>query len=483
MNLYRPEQVQAHERAVFDGGVDSAALMEAAGAAAWAQVRALAPAGGPIQVVVGPGNNGGDGLVIARLARAEGWPVRLFGIVALDAFRGDAARQAAAWRAEDGEEIQNDPAALAPEGVVVDALFGIGLDRAIEGPAADWVSAINRSGLPVCSVDVPSGLDAATGRALGPTVRADRTVTFIAGKVGLFTGDGREYAGQVILERLGMPEPAVAPAARLDTDTPALGRRHRNAHKGRFGTVLVLGGNAGMSGAARLAGEGALRVGAGKVHVGTHPEHAAWLNQGCPELMVSAVADERALLRLLGHADVLALGPGLGQDAWAMRMVRQALRVHLPMVVDADALRLIGNNRSIRQDIVFTPHPGEAGFMLDETPAVIQADRPSAARRLQQTFGGVVVLKGAGTLVAGDEATMVCPAGNPGMASGGMGDVLTGVIAGLMAQGLDPFEAARLGVRAHAEAADAEVADRGERGLLASDLLPGIRRWINGADR
>ncbi|MFP4154631.1 MAG: NAD(P)H-hydrate dehydratase [Halothiobacillaceae bacterium] len=478
MNLYLPQQVRDHERALFAGGVDSCALMEAAGAAAWARIRADCPGDAPLQVIVGPGNNGGDGLVIARLARAEGRVVRLLGIASLDDFKGDAATQAAAWRTAGGGEVLRDPGALRPEGVLVDALFGIGLDRALEGTAAEWVAAINRQALPVVSIDVPSGLDAATGHAPGPAVRADRTVTFIAAKVGLFTGDGCELAGRVALERLEMPEPEAPPVARVDEDVHGLPPRHRNAHKGRFGTVLVLGGNAGMSGAARLAGEGALRVGAGKVRVGTHPEHAAWLNQGRPELMVSAVADERALLRLLGHADVLALGPGLGQDAWAMRMVRQALRVHLPMVVDADALRLIGNNRSARHDIVFTPHPGEAAFMLEQTAGAIQADRPAAARRLQDTFGGVVVLKGAGTLVAGSDDLVVCPAGNPGMASGGMGDVLTGVIAGLMAQGLPPFEAARLGVRAHAEAADEQARAEGEVGLLASDLLPGIRRWL-----
>jgi len=369
---------------------------------------------------------------------------------------------------------------LAHAGLVVDALFGIGLSRAVDGEAAQWVAAINAVHVPVVSVDVPSGLDAATGHAPGPAVKADLTVTFIAAKFGLFTGDGCEHAGEVCLESLDMPPPVELPLARLiDHSADPLPKRHRNSHKGTFGSTLVLGGNLGMSGAARLAGEAALHIGSGKVFVGTRHEHAALLNIGRPELMVHGLADEFALQVLLAKATVLALGPGLGQDDWARLLCRQAMQVTRPMVLDADALLLIDRNRLHRDDVVYTPHPGEAAAMLGTTPARVQANRLAAVRALQREYGGVVVLKGAGTLVADRDSVTICPAGNPGMASGGMGDVLTGVIAGLLAQGESASDAARRGVCLHAVAADQVAAVQGERGVLASDLFAPMRRRLN----
>lgn len=272
-------------------------------------------------------------------------------------------------------------------------------------------------------------------------------------------------------------QPTQIDAAWLRTALP--GVRARDAHKGDFGHVLVIGGQPGMSGAARLAGEAALRAGAGLVSVATHPEHASVLNSGRPELMCHAVANAETLKPLLERSTVLAVGPGLGQSEWARGLLVAVWDTDLPMIVDADALNLLAREPMRRDRWILTPHPGEAARLLGCSATEVQADRRTAVRALQARYGGVVVLKGAGTLIADGVQCRVCTAGNPGMASGGMGDVLTGVIAGLCAQGMSLSSAAAAGVLVHALAADAAALRDGERGLLASDLLPELRRWVN----
>ncbi|MBI5461258.1 MAG: NAD(P)H-hydrate dehydratase [Gammaproteobacteria bacterium] len=257
------------------------------------------------------------------------------------------------------------------------------------------------------------------------------------------------------------------------------GARARDAHKGDFGHVLVIGGQPGMSGAARLAGEAAARVGAGLVSIATHPQHAAVLNNGRPELMCHAVANAETLKPVLERASVLAVGPGLGQSDWARGLLATVWDTDVPMIVDADALNLLAQEPMRRDRWVLTPHPGEAARLLGCSTAEVQADRLAAVRHIQARYGGVAVLKGAGSLIADGSHCRVCSAGNPGMASGGMGDVLTGVIAGLYAQGLSLTESAAAGVLLHALAADSAAQRDGERGLLASDLLPELRRWVN----
>jgi NAD(P)H-hydrate epimerase len=370
--------------------------------------------------------------------------------------------------------------------VVVDAMFGTGLDREVSGLHREAITLINRQHAPVLSLDIPSGLHADSGNALGVAVRATKTVTFIALKQGLFTGQGPDYGGEISFDDLGVPEEIYhrvpAPAFRISSEwmRSLLPPRPRIAHKGHHGHVLVIGGEQGMAGAVRLAGEAAARVGAGLVSMATHPFHAAAVNAARPELMCHAVADGTALPTLLSKASVLAIGPGLGRDEWGRQLFGTVLDSALPMVVDADALYWLAQEPLRRNHWILTPHPGEAARLLNVTVGEVQADRWQAVRELHKRYGGVVILKGSGTLVCnGHDPLALCDSGNPGMAVGGMGDVLTGVIAGLLAQGFNPWQAALAGVQLHGRAGDAAAAQDGERGLMAGDLLGPLHRLVN----
>lgn len=481
--LYTAAQVrELDRRAIEDHGVPGYTLMTRAGQAAFEVLRERWPEARCIGVLCGPGNNGGDGYVIARLAQGAGLTAWVLEAGDPARLKGDAARARADWQAAGGQAVDARAPWPAAE-VLVDALLGTGLDRPVEGALGGLIDAINATGLPVLAVDIPSGLHADTGAVLGRAVRAAVTVSFIGLKTGLFTGEGPACRGDVVFDGLGVPEAVyreLPPVAeRLDaTCIRRLGRRARCAHKGHFGYVLVVGGAPGMPGAVRLAGEAAARAGAGLVSVATHPDHAPLLPQARPELMVHGVVAPADLAPLLTRATVLAVGPGLGQGDWGRTLLGRLLETGLPMVVDADALNLLAEEPANRDDWVLTPHPGEAARLLGRDSASVQSDRLAAAREIQARFGGVCVLKGAGTVIRDADATAVCTGGNPGMASGGMGDVLTGIIAGLLAQGLAPAQAARIGVCAHAEAAD-RAARGGERGLLASDLLAELRGVVN----
>lgn len=482
--LYVADQVRELDRRAIAGGIPGYTLMQRAAAACW---RVLCESWGTPQrvvVVAGGGNNGGDGYEIARIARAARSAVTVFAIDGAQA-RGDAATACAAWRAEGG--IEPCPERLPDCDWIIDAMFGTGLSRAPAGAAAAAIAAINAArerGARVLAVDVPSGLDASHGTAPGPCVRADLTVSFIGNKLGLWTGQGPEYAGLRRFDALDVPVEVLAglePAALLqdEMDLHALGRRARDAHKGGSGHVLVVGGNHGMAGAALLAGRAALRAGAGLVSVATRPVHAPALTAAQPELMVHGVETPAQLDALLQHAGVVALGPGLGQDEWARALFAHVLTGEGALVVDADALNLLARLPRRRERWVLTPHPGEAARLLERSTAEIQTDRLGSLHALEARYGGVVVLKGAGSLVSG-APPQVCAYGNPGMAVGGMGDVLTGVIAALWAQGHTPQTAARLGVLAHALAGD-RAAIGGERGLLPQDLIGELRDVVNPA--
>lgn len=485
--LYRAEQVREFDRrAIEQHGIRGYTLMTRAAAAALQALRAQWPQAHRLCVLCGAGNNAGDGYVLARLAQQAGLDVVVGWLCDPAALRG-AARQAADDAAAARVPIQPfTPELPGAADVIVDALLGTGLTRPLAGAWAAAVAAANTAAAPVLSLDIPSGLQADTGAILGEAIRAALTVTFIAPKPGLFTGAGPDCAGEVRLADLEVPaavfaamEPAAVRLTAADLPGWLPGPRTRGAHKGAFGHVLVVGGQPGMSGAARLAAEAAARVGAGLVSVATHPAHAALLNVGRPELMCRGVPTPADLAPLLARASVLAVGPGLGQDDWGRGLLDAALGTGLPCVLDADALNLLAAAPRRRDDWILTPHPGEAGRLLACTTAAVQADRPAAVRALQVRYGGVIVLKGAGTLVHDGRRTWLVSAGNPGMASGGMGDVLTGAIAGLLAQGQAPAEAAVTGVLVHGLAGDTAAAD-GERGLLAGDLLDALRRWVNG---
>jgi ADP-dependent NAD(P)H-hydrate dehydratase / NAD(P)H-hydrate epimerase len=488
--LWTAAQVrELDRRASEEHGIPGRELMERAGAAALDALRERWPASRNLTVVCGAGNNAGDGYVVARLARRAGLGLRVLALVDPARLQGDAALACADFRREDGEiEAWDGTGDPAGEGPIVDALLGTGLDREVGGNFRAAVESINAAGRPVLALDLPSGLHADTGRVMGCAIRAELTVSFIGLKLGLFTGRGPALAGRVWYATLGIPSGlagGMTPAARR-LDPAVLGNwlsaRSRDAHKGHFGHVLVVGGDAGMGGAARLAGEAALRAGAGLVSVATRPQHVPALLAARPELMCHGVEEVAALTPLLARATVVAAGPGLGRAAWGRALLDAALGTGLPCVLDADALNLLAAHPHQAARWVLTPHPGEAGRLLGSDAASVEADRPAAVRALRERYGGIVVLKGAGTLICGGGASLwVCDRGNPGMASGGMGDVLTGLIAGLAAQLGDLERAACAGVLVHALAAD-DAASGGERGLLAGDLLQALRPWVNPRD-
>ncbi len=484
--IYSVASARAIDAAAIAGGISGYALMCRAGDAAFGALRNNWSSARKVLVLCGPGNNGGDGLVLARLAKAAGFTVNVLATRAL-APRGEAAEALVEWQAAGGKVDLWQPGTLLPEAdVIVDALFGIGLTRAPDADAAALIEAANAYPAPICALDVPSGVDADTGAVPGVAIRAASTLCFIAIKPGLATGAALEYVGALELAPLGVPESAFADqqpvAEMLDfDDSPRPLPRSRTAHKGQFGHVLVLGGEIGMGGAARLCAEAALRCGAGLVSVGTRAEHVAAHLAARPECMVTAVESAEDLPALIERASVLAIGPGLGRGDWGRALLHAALREPKPCVLDADALNLLAEGEQIRATAILTPHPGEASRLLQCSTAEVEADRLRASAAIAARFGAVVVLKGAGSVVcAPDGRCRVIIGGNPGMATGGMGDVLTGVIAALRAQGLDDFDAAVCGAALHAAAGDA-AAEGGHIGLLASDLMLALRHLLSGS--
>lgn len=483
--LYTVEQVRALDRrAIQELGIPGIELMRRAAAAGFASLRRHWPDARGIAVYCGPGNNGGDGFLLGALALDAGFQVALFALTGES--RGDAATARAHFEQAGGRvRLWDEAADLPVADVHVVALFGTGLTRAPERHAADLIWRLNHCGQPILALDLPSGLQADTGQCPGEAIEADVTVTFIAHKRGLHTGRAPDCVGTLELDTLGLPEALwedVQPDATL-LRAETLPRRARHAHKGDNGHVLAIGGDFGTAGAIRLCGEAALRAGAGLVSLATRDANLFAIHAARPELMPHGVDGPQSLQPLLERADVLALGPGLGQGAWGHALWLTALDAGKPVVVDADGLNLLAREpRRFEQPAVITPHPGEAARLLGHSVAEVEADRFAAARALAHRYGAVAVLKGAGSLIADSHGRVaVCPWGNPGMASGGMGDLLTGIVAALMAQGCDIWTAACLGVGLHARAGDA-AARGGERGLLATDLLAPLRRLLNGQD-
>lgn len=484
--LYRAAQVRELDRiAIQEYQIPGITLMERAGAAAFELLRKRWPEVRHLAVLCGIGNNGGDGYVVARLARERGVEVSLLQLGDPARLQGDALTAAERFQAAGGrvEGFQGLPRTT---GLIVDGVFGTGLEREVAGKWREALEQVNRSRAPVLALDIPSGLHSDTGQILGEAVRADATISFIGLKQGMFTGQGPACCGAIHFHALEVPaliySREIISARRLDWAQQAthLQPRSRSAHKGDFGHLLVVGGDLGYSGAVRLAGEAAARCGAGLVTLATRSGHAPLLNMTRPELMCRGVEEAAALAPLLERATVVAIGPGLGRSAWGRAMLGRVLESRLPLVVDADALTLIAAEPLRRENWIITPHPGEAARLLGCSVMDVEADRFRAVSRLQRRFGGVAVLKGAGTLIEeeSNRPVAVCSEGNPGMASGGMGDVLTGIIGGLLAQGFGPDQAAALGVCLHGAAGD-RAARTGERGLLASELMPELRPLLN----
>lgn len=492
MLIYSIAAVRALDRrAVSELGLSGAQLMDRAGTAAARLVLQRWPLAQVIEILCGAGNNGGDGYVVALQLHQAVRQVVVHTWGMPDAKRSPDAHAALEKFLAAGGQIldaKTEPSAsrerLAQADLVVDALFGLGT-KPLSGDIALAISALNALEKPVLALDLPSGLHAETGAA-ALAVRASVTLSFIAPKLGLYTGNARACVGEVLIDTLQLPEaflrsePAWASSL---TDLPIAHRRRSPcAHKGTHGHVYVIGGTPGMGGAVCLSAQAALRCGAGLVSVISDASHIIPLLIAQPELMFYPHAE----LPDAKLGSVLAIGPGLGTTSvLAEQYFARALSWPGAKIFDADALNLLAQRPIEQQQLgpaaIITPHPGEAARLLECSVAAIEADRPAAVRALVRRFGCVAVLKGAGTLLASPDCVTlrVCRWGNPGMASGGMGDVLTGVIAALLAQGLTPLEAAEQGVALHAKAADA-AAKFGERGLLASDVIAQLRGQING---
>ncbi len=492
ISLYSVAQIRALETSALQPHQSSMVLMQRAGDAACHYLRQHWPHATRIIIFCGCGNNGGDGYVTATQVKAHGLSVSVRHVGEVTALPEPAATALAACRAAGVDIRPFNPNEPIDADLIVDALLGIGLNAEVKPPYRDAIVVINAASCPVLALDIPSGVNADTGcvtssfpplrgkvrmGANGVAVQAERTLTFIGVKRGLVTGQAPAYCGAVDCDTLGISPTLlqqVTPAATTLIGAPSLPPRRRDAHKGDFGHVLVIGGNYGMGGAVQLAATAALRIGAGLVSVATRPEHVGALLAARPEIMAHGISTIEALQPLLARATVIVLGIGLGQDDWARGLYQAALATHLPTVIDADALNLLARDDS-RGSFILTPHPGEAARLLNTTTQAVQADRYAAASQLQQHYGGVVVLKGAGSIVQGESQPRVCTAGNPGMASGGMGDVLAGVIGGLLAQGCELQHAAELGVWLHARAADQAAQAGGERGLLALDVVAQLK--------
>lgn len=485
-NIYSVATVRDIDRtAIEEEGIAGYTLMTRAAAFAVTEAVREFPDARRWQVICGAGNNAGDGYVVARLAAAMGIDVSVTAMTDPTKLSGDAATAHTEYVTGGGSVGAWAGKLDADAALVIDALLGSGLEREVAGDFAAAVEAMNAKEVPVVALDIPTGLHGDSGAILGVAVRADLTTTFVGLKQGLFLGSGPEYRGLLRYTDLGIDERCFADKPveftriteqRLDELLP---RRSRTANKGDFGHVLVVGGGEGMPGAAILCGEAALRSGAGRVSVGTDPGHVAMIVNERPELMARGVASPDELASLLQASDVIAAGPGLGRTAWAGELMSAIAKHGGPSVWDADALNWLAEHPATAGRRIITPHPGEAATLLGISSARVQEDRRAAVEALQRRYGGVAVLKGAGTLIKGDEElARISSSGNPGMASPGMGDVLAGIIAALLGQGLSPLDAATAGVELHAQVGDI-AARKGERGMLASDLLDELRGVVN----
>lgn len=487
--IYQTQQIRdferlAHERFHITGQM----LMQRAGKATFDFLQRRWPQAQRISVVCGSGNNGGDGYMLAAYAKERGMDVLIWQVGNHDHLKEES--QMALERCRQLKISINpfdEKVNLQHPDVIVDAICGIGLHENLRDNSVTVIKKIHHTHAPILSIDIPTGVNADTGEILGAAVHATATITFIGFKLGLLTGSGMSHTGELVVNDLQLPselfsllEP-IAEKIHLNSYGTYLKSRARDWHKGLSGHVLIIGGDLGYSGAPRMAAEAALRVGAGLVSVATRPENALVLNIACPEIMCHGVSKASELDPLLEKAEVVVIGPGLGQSDWGKMLWKHTSEQSLPLVVDADGLNFLSQTDKVNENWVLTPHPGEAGRLIGVTTHEVQQDRLAVVKTIKKRYGGICVLKGAGSLVATPNSIpALCDKGNPGMASAGMGDVLSGVIGGFIAQGVPLGEAAKLGVCIHAMAGDLAAKD-GERGMLAMDLMPYLRRLSNQA--
>lgn len=470
--LYSAAGTRALDKAVIDSGISGFTLMGKAAQAALSVIQQRWPELQAAVIFCGTGNNAGDGYLLAELLQKNNIACT---VVAVKTAASPDAQRACQQMLEAGLSVRTwsefRDSTTGSFDLLVDALLGTGVDRPLTGDYQQAVQWINNSASQVLALDIPSGLHADTGAVMGNAVTADCTVSFIAKKLGLYTGAGRDCAGELVLARLDVADEfylQVPPLAKL-IKPDQLTRSH-NSHKASYGRVAVVGGQCGMDGAVLLAGAAALRTGAGLVHVVMQQRS----DRGMLELMVCDYdprnGDAEPPLPIAAM-DVIAFGCGLGNSDWAQAIYQWVSQQSVPQIWDADALRILAENPDRMQHRIITPHPGEAAALLGCKTEQIQANRYQAVIDLQKRFDGVVVLKGSGTLVADPGGVWLCDRGNPGMATAGTGDVLTGIIAALLAQGMTPICAAKTGVWLHASAGDKVADNKGEISLVASDII------------
>ncbi|OAJ34405.1 bifunctional ADP-dependent NAD(P)H-hydrate dehydratase/NAD(P)H-hydrate epimerase [Piscirickettsia salmonis] len=495
INLYTAEQVRSLDQvAMHEFNINSFELMQKAGAQAFAYLQEHYPAKNQLLIFCGKGNNAGDGYIVAALAKQAGWQVFVQALSHIDKLSGDT-NKAAKLAIKVGVIVSSlncSEQICTEQTVIIDALLGTGFKGKLQGDYLRAIRFINqlthRLDVACVSLDVPSGLDATRGVCRQEAVRAQQTITFIGNKQGLYTGDGPEYAGQVIYRSLGLDaaiykkEPV---NSMLLQQTPGLlTQRHKNSHKGDYGHVLVIAGGSGMLGAGLMAATAALRSGAGVVKLATLESHARLVSLYQPELISYGLSEHTssdALLELISSADTLLIGSGLVDSTCGLsvmdRVIRQAMSLNKVLILDAGALAWLAKNPLSYDNWLLTPHPGEAAQLLTCTSEQIQEDRFRAVWQLQRRYQGCVILKGCGSLIADNEngSCYVCPYGNPGMATAGMGDVLAGITAGLVFQLKSISLAAQYAVTLHAGIADRLVLQQGEAGLLATDIIQELR--------
>lgn len=475
---------RAEKEAADSLGITLYELMLRAGEAAFSVAREAYPLATRWLILCGHGNNGGDGYMVARLAAAAGINVTLLALESDKPLPEEASEARDAWLNAGGVIHAAD--IVWPENIdlIIDGLLGTGLKQAPRDNVATLIEQANAHSAPVIALDIPSGLVAQTGATPGAVIDAAATVTFIALKPGLLTGKARDVVGKLHHHALGLDiwlEGQETNISRFDASQLAqwLPPRRPTSHKGDHGKLVIIGGDHGTAGAIRMTGEAALRAGAGLVRVLTRIENIPPIITARPELMVHELTPQ-SLEESLAWADVVAIGPGLGQQEWGKKALQKVENCRKPMLWDADALNLLAINPDKRHNRILTPHPGEAARLLNCSVAEIESDRLLSAQRLVKRYGGVAVLKGAGTIVACESGALgIIDAGNAGMASGGMGDVLSGIISALLGQKLTPYDAAIAGCVAHGEAADRLAAQYGPRGMLATDLFDALRRVVN----
>jgi ADP-dependent NAD(P)H-hydrate dehydratase / NAD(P)H-hydrate epimerase len=481
--IWRVDEISCLERQLTQS-VPPILLMKKAAQAAFRFILNKWPKARHWLIICGPGNNGGDGYCIAAHARLAGYHVTVFSPATEKKIISPASDARQQWLDIGGEICSDADCWPASVDLIIDGLLGTGCRCLPSISLQQVITKINQAGTPILSLDIPSGLLADTGTLSGTAVRATATLTFLAFKPGLLTGKARDFTGQLHVASLGADTlPLYHKTATRCLDSQDLSfwvkPRAPTSHKGQMGKIVVIGGNTGTAGAVRLSGEAALRSGAGLVRVLTHSSNITPLLTARPELMPATLNNDN-LEASLAWADFILIGPGLGNDDVAQNAIDKVKNSSIPQLWDADALNFLAITPNNSQNRILTPHPGEAARLLDCTVDEIEHDRLAAAQAICQHYGGIVVLKGAGTVIVNEQGDIrIVATGNPGMATAGMGDVLSGVIAAMVGQQLSLFDAACAAVVAHGAAADHCAAESGMRGLLASDLFLPLRRILN----